>query len=160
TGRAGGPAFTVARYLGDGQLDKTFGLGGWIDADIIHLSDDRLNALALLPDGKILAAGYAIPAGKTNAQLALVRYTNSGQWDVTPVVAENSPGGTFVGNITTLPLEDGPYTYKLLDGSDPRFVLAGNQIRVATGAVLDYETARSYRIRVRSTNSSGFADGD
>lgn len=50
--------FAVVRYRADGTLDPAFGDRGSITTDI-HGTDDRAFAVALQPDGKIVAAGYA-----------------------------------------------------------------------------------------------------
>jgi len=77
-------------------------------------------------------------------------------------VAENSPGGTLVGAPVTATDADGDALTYALSGADA-FVIdaATGQIRVADGAVLDYETATSYTVTVSATdgkNAAGEAD--
>jgi len=64
-------------------------------------------------------------------------------------VAENSAGGTRVGDPVTATDADGDTLTYALSGSNA-FVIdaASGQIRVASGAVLDYETANSYSVTV------------
>jgi hypothetical protein len=62
--------FALARYLPDGRLDSTFGLGGQVTADFG--GSDRANALVLQPDGKLVAAGISGPF--ETSDFALVRY--------------------------------------------------------------------------------------
>lgn len=81
--------FVLARYLIDGSLDKTFGTnasGKVVTA--VGIGDDKLNALALQSDGKIIAGGYSVvvPASIASAgrnKFALARYTTSGVLDTT-----------------------------------------------------------------------------
>ena len=64
----------------DGTLDPAFGSGGMVTTLIGGGAEIR--ALALQPDGKIVAAGVAVPAGHPNggvpAQFALARYLQEG----------------------------------------------------------------------------------
>jgi uncharacterized delta-60 repeat protein len=48
--------FAVARYLPDGRLDPTFSRDGQASLDF-GFGDDAAQAVAIYPDGKILAAG-------------------------------------------------------------------------------------------------------
>src|ERR1044071_4927541 len=52
--------FGAARYLSDGTLDTTFGVGGKVRTDFGDQNFDRARSAALQPDGKIVAAGFAI----------------------------------------------------------------------------------------------------
>ena len=73
-------------------------------------------------------------------------------------VVENSVGGTVVGTLYSTD-DEGTWghSYQLLDDAGGRFVLVGNQINVAEGASLDYETATTHTIRVSSTDSGGLS---
>src|SRR5215471_678940 len=66
--------FALARYLANGNVDTSFGNGGIITTSFLG-SDDAF-ALALLPDGRIVAAGatYSPEAG---SGFALARYNNA-----------------------------------------------------------------------------------
>jgi uncharacterized delta-60 repeat protein len=53
--------FALARYLPDGTLDPGFGVGGKVKLDFTGAGgDDRVNALAVQADGKLVAAGHAV----------------------------------------------------------------------------------------------------
>jgi uncharacterized delta-60 repeat protein len=67
---------TVARYDANGSLDGSFGSGGTVTTPAVGPYDARANALALQPDGKIVAAGYDSGQG-----LAIDRYTRDGRLD-------------------------------------------------------------------------------
>lgn len=67
--------FALARLLGDGSLDPTFGSSGMVTTNFVPLMSDRAFAVALQPDGRILAAG-----GSGNA-LAMARYLHDGRLD-------------------------------------------------------------------------------
>ena len=59
--------FAVFRYLSDGSFDPSFGRGGVADYDFGG-REDRVHAVALQPDGKIVAVG------QSEADFALVRF--------------------------------------------------------------------------------------
>lgn len=64
-----------------GLLDVTFDMDGKVKTPIVGLSTDEVNALAIQPDGKIIAAGSSLLNG--NSQFALVRYMEDGSLDNT-----------------------------------------------------------------------------
>src|SRR6266542_2209334 len=65
---------------GDGTLDPTFGAGGKVLTDLGGAGRyDGAYAVAVEPDGKILAAGFSDAGGSTD--FALVRYNNDGSLD-------------------------------------------------------------------------------
>ena len=66
----------VARYDAHGSLDGSFGSGGIVTTPAVGPYDARANALALQPDGKIVAGGYDSSQG-----LAIDRYTRDGRLD-------------------------------------------------------------------------------
>jgi uncharacterized delta-60 repeat protein len=71
TGSGSSWDFALARYRASGALDKSFGAGGKVTTDFAG-GGDTLAALALQPDGKLVAAGSA-NAG-TYDHFALARY--------------------------------------------------------------------------------------
>jgi uncharacterized delta-60 repeat protein len=75
--------FALAKYLRNGALDTTFGSGGLVDtpfaSDPTEYSSGVVRALAL-QGNKIVAAGTA---ALQNGEIALARYTSSGELDTT-----------------------------------------------------------------------------
>ena len=74
--------FGLARYLSDGSLDGTFGVGGRVVTDFGSGHFDRVAAAVVQPDGKLVAAGMALgnPAG---SDFGLARYLPNGSLDAT-----------------------------------------------------------------------------
>jgi uncharacterized delta-60 repeat protein len=68
---------TLVRYTPDGSLDTAFASTGIVTTSISSLGDST-DALAIQPDGKIVAAGST-----SFGDLALVRYTTDGSLDIT-----------------------------------------------------------------------------
>jgi len=75
--------FAAARYLSDGTIDTTFGVGGKVTTDFGDQNFDRARSAALQPDGKIVAAGFAISHGGGVQNFAVARYTSNGVLDTT-----------------------------------------------------------------------------
>ena len=71
--------FALARYLDDGTLDPSFGLGGHVLTDF-GSGDDVAHALALQPDGAIVASGEA--SNGSDADFAVARYLDDGTLDL------------------------------------------------------------------------------
>jgi uncharacterized delta-60 repeat protein len=94
--------FAVARYNADGSLDKTFGNSGVALTNIASNSFDRIYAIALQTDGKIVAVGGTTPPNSSSREMALVRYNANGTLDTT-----FGKGGMALDHIATSPLEGG-----------------------------------------------------
>ncbi len=81
--------FVLARYLKNGTLDPDFGNNrtGFIKTSI-NVGNDKLNAIALLPNGKIVAGGFSAVTttndiGSVRNKFALVQYQSNGTLDPT-----------------------------------------------------------------------------
>ncbi len=73
-------------------------------------------------------------------------------------VGENAANGTVVGTAsTTDPDEGDTHTYSLIDSAGGRFAIDTNtgEITVADGTLLNYESAMSHVITVRTTDAGG-----
>jgi uncharacterized delta-60 repeat protein len=71
--------FAVARYTADGQPSPAFPTGGFVKTDVAG-RDDGAKAVAVQPDGKIVAAGFA-QTSPINVDFAVVRYNPDGTLD-------------------------------------------------------------------------------
>ncbi len=75
--------FFLARYTSAGLADATFGTDGVVITSI-DVDFDDANALAIQPDGKIVAVGSTAGfTSNTNNDLALVRYLSDGSTGIT-----------------------------------------------------------------------------
>lgn len=77
--------FVLARYLADGTLDASFGTGGVVTTDIAgSFQQEQAHAVLVQPDGRIVVAGTARPAGGGQTLVvALARYLPDGTLDAT-----------------------------------------------------------------------------
>src|SRR5215470_9007411 len=86
-GSANNPAtyydFAAVRYLSNGAIDATFGVAGKVSTDFGVAGFDRARSAALQPDGRIVAAGFAISQNGGVQNFAVARYTSNGVLDTT-----------------------------------------------------------------------------
>ncbi|HUQ40290.1 MAG TPA: hypothetical protein VM030_09055, partial [Acidimicrobiales bacterium] len=90
----------LARFEANGSLDPSFGGGGTVVTDFG--GDDSVAALAVQPDGKLVAAG------RTGSDVALARYGTTS----TPTSSSTSTStstSTTTSTTTTLPVPS-PFT--------------------------------------------------
>ena len=74
-------------------------------------------------------------------------------------VVEGAAIGTVVGTLQGVvdPDAGDTHTLSLVDDAGGRFQLVGAELRVANGALLDFETAASHAVTVRATDAAGLA---
>lgn len=106
--------FTLARYLPDGSLDATFGIGGKVRTKVAGFSDNILG-MALQADGKIVAAGLSF--NSTDNRILLARYDSGGSLDPT-----FGTGGLVV---TTLAGSTNCFARTVAVQSDQKIVVGG-----------------------------------
>ncbi len=109
--------FALARYNPSGSLDATFGTGGKVTTDLGGPSGSAY-AVAILPDGKVVAAGGVSYSGSSNggSDFALVRYNGDGTLDTTFGVGGKA--FTDLGNTRD-------WSYALVTQPDAKIVAAG-----------------------------------
>ena len=125
-------AFVLTRFKADGSLDTTFGIGGKVTTDFGQGGSTIVNAIAIQPDGKILAAGEA--GTTSNPDFALARYNPDGSLDVTFGV-----GGKVTTDFSGL----SESAFALATQSDGKIVAAGSASYKNRGlTVSDFGLAR------------------
>jgi uncharacterized delta-60 repeat protein len=77
TGSASSNDFALARFNEDGTLDQAFGTGGVVNTDFLHNTADIPNAVAIAPDGRIVAAGFTNLSDVPGEAFALARYVGA-----------------------------------------------------------------------------------
>lgn len=123
--------FAVVRYLVDGTLDSSFGTAGVVVTDMGSGSgtgSDWANAVALLPDGRVVAAGYGEVANNFN--FAAARYLPDGTLD-----GSFSGDGRVAASIGIG--TDAAYAMALQP--DGKIILAGSS---STGFLFDFALVR------------------
>jgi uncharacterized delta-60 repeat protein len=106
--------FSLIRYNANGTLDRTFGTGGKVVFGLESLRDEELTAVAVQPDGKILALGDSNSAN--NSGFLLLRFNPDGTRDTSFGSAGivRTPFGT-----------NAAFTSSLLVQPDAKIVAAG-----------------------------------
>ena len=94
--------FALVRYNADGSLDKSFGTRGVAKTAIGANSFDLIFAIALQPDGKIVAVGGTTLANSSSREIVLARYNANGTLDAT-----FGKGGLALDHVPTSPAAGG-----------------------------------------------------
>jgi uncharacterized delta-60 repeat protein len=106
-------AFALARYLPNGGLDASFGIGGRVLTEFAGRPE--FNALALQADGRLVAAGVRAYNPSRPPDIALARYHQDGSLD--------SAFGD--GGKATMDLGLGEAAFAVAAQADGKFVIAG-----------------------------------
>ena len=119
--------FAVVRYNADGSLDTSFSGDGKLTTAVLS-ADDYALSVAILPDGKIVAAGGT--HNSSNDDFALVRYNADGSLDT-----------TFDGDgkVTTAVRSFDDIAYSLAIQPDEKIVVGGES---SNGANYDFAVVR------------------
>ena len=89
TGAGDGTDFALVRLTSGGALDTAFGGDGKVTTDFFE-SSDSAGAVALQPDGKIVAAGAVFDPFITDTDVGVARYHGAGSGDAVPPVSQIS----------------------------------------------------------------------
>ncbi|OWY20891.1 T9SS C-terminal target domain-containing protein [Sphingobacteriales bacterium UPWRP_1] len=123
-GNYGGQGALV-RYNADGTLDYTFGSNGKV---FLNIADEsNLSAVALQPDGKIVAAGYSFDLNTFQSYYTLMRLTANGSLD-------NSFGTNGIATVS-----DGSFTGVAIQ-PDGKIVAVGTRNSSETLDVIRFNT--------------------
>jgi Ca2+-binding RTX toxin-like protein len=117
----------------------------------LHLSDTVIpplyEALILLKNGSVLDAVESAP----DSNLAPTGLAMSGG-----TVEENATAGTLVASLSAADPDVGDtHSFALVGGATGLFEIVGSEIRVKSGAVLDYEAATSHSLTVQVADQDG-----
>ncbi|MBE0571883.1 MAG: T9SS type A sorting domain-containing protein [Ignavibacteriaceae bacterium] len=75
--------FAIAKYNLGGNLDFSFGNSGLVTTDFATMAQDRIRALAIESEGKIIAVGESAPTNFSPWSWVLARYNPDGTLDNT-----------------------------------------------------------------------------
>jgi uncharacterized delta-60 repeat protein len=121
--------FALVRFNVDGTLDMTFGSGGETFTGFSG-GPSEFQAMGLLPNGKIVAAGFSAPPYTFGGAFALARYNPNGTLD-----ASFGHGGKVTAGFK----RSGTFAYGLTLQADGKAVVAGG---VSFGSDTDFALAR------------------
>jgi uncharacterized delta-60 repeat protein len=154
--------FAAARYLPDGSLDPNFGTGGKVRLDFGNHDFDRAQSAALQPDGKIVAAGFAISDGGFSQPFALARWDANGALDSSfgggDGMVDIDFGSFFQAAYEVIVQPDGKIVtagYPNSESSDSDFLIA----RCLTDGTLDPSFGTGGKVRTSFGDLNGGAEG-
>ncbi len=164
-GSANDPAtfydFAAVRYLNNGTIDATFGNAGKVHTDLGDQNFDRARSAALQPDGRIVAAGFAISQNGGVQNFAVARYTASGVLDTsfgTGGVTQIDFGSCCQSANKVLLQPNGKIItvgYANTESSDSDFLLA----RLTSDGLLDSTFGVDGKVRTSFGDLNGGANG-
>ena len=153
--------FAAARYLVDGRLDTSFGVGGKVRNDFGQNGFDRAHSAVLQADGKIVAAGFAITQDGATENFAALRWRANGSLDRSfnrSGMRQVSFGSCCQSANSVLLQPDGKLVllgYPNSESSDSDFTLA----RLNPNGSLDTTFGRGGRVRTSFGDLNGGANG-
>ena len=164
-GSANDPAtfydFAAVRYLSNGTLDTTFGVAGKVHTDFGDQNFDRARSAALQPDGRIVAAGFAISQNGGIQNFAVTRYASNGVLDTsfgTDGMTQIDFGSCCQSANKVLLQPDGKIItvgYANTESSDSDFLLA----RLTSDGSLDPTFGAGGKVRTSFGDLNGGANG-
>lgn len=153
--------FAAARYMPNGGIDASFGVGGRVRTDFGSAGFDQARSAALQPDGKIVAAGTTISPDGLVQLFALARYKANGRLDKTfsRDGRQTIDFGSFSQTAYKVLVQpDGKIVavgYANTESSDSDFLLA----RCLPNGFLDRTFGRGGRVRTSFGDLNGGANG-
>ena len=153
--------FAATRYLADGTLDTTFGDAGKVRTDFGDHGFDQARSAVLLPDGRIVAAGFAITQNGAFQKFAVARYTANGTLDTTfsgDGLTQIDFGSCCQSANKLLLQNDGKIItvgYANTESSDSDFLLA----RLTSNGALDQSFGVGGKVRTSFGDLNGGANG-
>jgi mRNA-degrading endonuclease HigB of HigAB toxin-antitoxin module len=143
----------------DGAFDDASG-------QVVNISWEQLGTLGIASPGqhpvRLRVVDEHGGAGTDDTTLTVIQL-NRAPTDLAlspSTVAENQPGGTTVGTLSTTDPDAGDsHSYSLVSGADSgdngSFTISGNQLR--TSGSFNFESKSSYAIRIRTTDSGALS---
>ena len=151
----------VARFKADGELDPTFASGGIFRSDPTP-GDDKAEALAVQPDGRIVVAGLRGGGVVGSGDTLLLRLTPNGQLDPSfgaggETIASASPAADLANGLALQP--DGrPVIAGYADVAGPHQLLVGRF--TADGQPVEPIKAKARRCAGRKATLTGTRKAD
>lgn len=140
----GTTAFAVTRYNVDGSLDSSFGTGGKVVVSFGGSHNDQLYAIAIQPDGKLVAAGNDTLGGSSpQYNVAITRLNANGSLDTT--FGDKLRNASTGKVLTPINPGNGAFAASIAFQSDGKIVVGGSARSTSTSsgdfAVYRYTTA-------------------
>ena len=120
---------------------------------------DHLN----VGDSAVLTIPVTVTDDQGGTDTAQIRITLNGTSDAPTAITisnsfinEDTAGGSVVADLSAVDADFGDtFTYRLTDDADGRFVIDGDQIKVADGVTLNHEDISSHDVTIEVQDASG-----
>ncbi|WP_287630137.1 MULTISPECIES: Calx-beta domain-containing protein [unclassified Microcystis] len=148
-----GDSLTYSATLADGSP-----LPSWLTFNERTFSGNPSAAQAGQYDLKVIATDQS---GASTSDSFVLSVVNSAPWNITldnSTVPENSANNTVIGLLSASDNNtNDTHTFSLINNAGGRFAIVNNQLVVADGSLLDYETNTQHTIRVKATDNTGLS---
>ncbi len=148
-----GDSLTYSATLADGST-----LPSWLTFNDRTFSGNPSAAQAGQYDLKVIATDQS---GASTSDSFVLSVVNSAPWNITldnSTVPENSANNTVIGLLSASDNNtNDTHTFSLINNAGGRFAIVNNQLVVADGSLLDYETNTQHTIRVKATDNTGLS---
>ncbi|MCA2906031.1 ELWxxDGT repeat protein, partial [Microcystis sp. M042S1] len=148
-----GDSLTYSATLADGST-----LPSWLTFNDRTFSGNPSAAQAGQYDLKVIATDQS---GASTSDSFVLSVVNSAPWNITldnSTVPENSANNTVIGLLSASDNNtNDTHTFTLINNAGGRFAIVNNQLVVADGSLLDYETNTQHTIRVKATDNTGLS---
>lgn len=143
-------SYFVASFAANGNVDVDETTGAFTYTPFAgFVGSDSFDVIVLDADGGTDVSTITVTVEPGNAAPTDILLSNA-------TVEENSEAGTVVGVLSAVDPDAGDTAaFTLLDDAGGRFEIVGDELRVANGLLLDFETAASHDVTVRVTDSDG-----
>jgi fibro-slime domain-containing protein/RHS repeat-associated protein len=110
-------------------------------------------------DNSFIARSTDIAGNQNTYSVNIYRFSPPTAINLTGnTVAENSSTGTVIGQLSSIDPDTGDtHTYILENNADGRFRIVGNQLQVADGTLLNFESSTQHSVTVTSTDANGLS---
>ncbi|MFM6897195.1 MAG: putative Ig domain-containing protein, partial [Microcystis panniformis] len=148
-----GDSLTYSATLADGSP-----LPSWLTFNERTFSGNPSAAQAGQYDLKVIATDQS---GASTSDSFVLSVVNSAPTNITldnSTVPENSANNTVIGLLSASDNNtNDTHTFSLINNASGRFAIVNNQLVVADGSLLDYETNTQHTIRVKATDNTGLS---
>ncbi len=148
-----GDSLTYSATLADGSP-----LPSWLTFNERTFSGNPSAAQAGQYDLKVIATDQS---GASTSDSFVLSVVNSAPTNITldnSTVPENSANNTVIGLLSASDNNtNDTHTFTLINNAGGRFAIVNNQLVVADGSLLDYETNTQHTIRVKATDNTGLS---
>jgi len=152
---ATGNDFALARYNANGSLDTGFDTDGKVTTDFSSNGDDRISAIAIQSDGRVVAAGRTASSNPSGVGLATPSSVGAGGTSLLTVTVKpgGNPPSTGINVTADLSSIGGSATQQFFDDGTHGDAVAGDKIFSFSATVAAGTTAGTKSLKATITDA-------